>query len=243
MAVRAMSDTISTNATDYAVTLAKSALGMVPIAGSFLAELAGTVIPRQRADRLADFARGLASKLGVIEQDVLRAKLIDENFTDLLEEGAREAVRAVSVERREYVAQLISSGLTEVRVSYVESKHLLRLLSQLNDIEIIWLRYYDYPLLSGDNEFREKHAAILTPISTKIGSGPDVIDKEALQQNYVEHLVSLGMIVRPFKVDSLTGQPVFDIHRGEWQSQGRRTSPLGKLLLRQIGIACRGDAA
>ena len=169
-----MSDSLSSNATDYAVTLAKSVLGATPIVGSFLAELAGTIIPQQRADRLADFARGLASKLGTIDQDILRAKLTDENFTDLFEEGAREAVRAVSTERREYVAQLVSSGLTEAKVSYVESKHLLRILSQLNDIEIIWLRFYDYPLMNGDDEFREKHAAILKPISATIGSGSDV---------------------------------------------------------------------
>lgn len=238
-----MSDKISSNATDYAVALTKSALGVIPIAGSFLAELVGTVIPRQRTDRLADYARGLASKLAAIDQDVLRAKLVNENFTDLLEEGAREALRAVSAERREYVAQLVSSGLTEEKVSYVESKHLLRLLSQLNDIEIIWLRFYDYALLNGDNEFREKHAAILKPITATLGSGSDVIDQEALQQNYVEHLVSLGLLLRPLKVDSKTRQPIFDAHRGEWQCQSRRTSPLGKLLLCQIGILCRGDAA
>lgn len=238
-----MTDEISSNATDYAVAVAKSALGAVPIAGPFLAELAGTVIPRQRADRLADFARGLASSLDAIDKDVRRAKLTNENFTDLLEEGAREAVRAVSAERREYVAQLVSSGLTEDKVSYVESKHLLRLLSQLNDIEIIWLRFYDYPLMNGDDEFRTKHASILNPISATLGSGPDVIDQEALQKNYVEHLVSLGLLLRPLKVDSKTRQPIFDPHRGEWQCQSRRTSPLGKLLLRQIGIAYRDNAA
>lgn len=238
-----MTDEISSNATDYAVALAKSALGAVPIVGPFLAELAGTVIPRQRADRLADFARGLACTLGAIDEDVRRAKLANENFTDLLEQGALEAVRAVSADRRAYVAQLVSSGLTEEKVSYVESKHLLRLLSQLNDIEIIWLRFYDYPLMNGDDEFRNKHAAILEPVSAMLGSRPDVIDQEALQQNYVEHLVSLGLLVRPLKVDSKTRQPIFDAHRGEWQSQSRRTSPLGRLLLRQIGISCRGDAA
>lgn len=238
-----MSDQISSNATDYAVALAKSALGAVPIAGPFLAELAGTVIPRQRADRLADFARGLADSMKTMDQAVLRAKLGNENFTDLLEEGAREAVRAVSAERRQYVAELVSSGLDEERVSYVESKHLLRLLSQLNDIEIIWLRFYDYPLMNGDDEFRAKHAAILKPITATIGCGPDVIDQEALQQNYVEHLVSLGLLRRPIKIDSKTRQPIFDFHHGDWQYQSRRTSPLGRLLLRQIGIACRGDAA
>ena len=124
-----MSDEISSNATDYAVAIAKSALGAVPIAGPFLAELAGTVIPRQRADRLADFARGLATNLNALDQDVLRVKLTNENFTDLVENGAREAVRAVSAERRQYVAHPVSAGLTEDKVLFTESKHLLRMLA------------------------------------------------------------------------------------------------------------------
>ena len=238
-----MSDEISSNATDYAVAIAKSALGAVPIAGPFLAELAGTVIPRQRADRLADFARGLATNLNTLDQDVLRAKLTNKHFTDLVEEGAREAVRAVSAERREYVAHLVSAGLTEDKVSYVESKHLLRILSKLNDIEIIWLRFYDFPFMSGNHEFRVKHAAVLKPITVTLSCGSEVIDQEVLQQNYVEHLVSLGLLRRSLKVDSTTRQPVFDLHSGDWKYQSRQSAPLGRLLLRQIGIACRSDAA
>jgi hypothetical protein len=230
-----MSDRLDSSPTDHAVSLVKAALGMVPVAGPFLAELAGTVIPRQRADRLADFARLLAGDLKKLEQQVLRSKLQDEHFTDLLEQGTREALSAVSAERREYIANLISSGLTEDRVSYVESKHLLRLLGQLNDIEIIWLRFYNYPLLNGDDEFRSKHAAILQPVRATLASGPDEIDKQALQQNYVEHLVSLGLLARPLRVDQKTRQPIFDPHERDWKTDGRRTTPLGRLLLRQIG--------
>jgi hypothetical protein len=238
-----MDNSLDHNATDHAVALTKAALGMVPVAGSFLAELAGTVIPRQRADRLADYARGLADELASIDQQVLRSKLNNENFTDLLEEGAREAVRSVSGERREYIAKLISSGLAEDKVTYLESKHLLRLLSHLNDVEIIWLRFYDYPMLSGDEEFRKKHESVLAPVRATLGSGPDLVDKEALQQNYVERLVSLGLLSRPLLVDSKTRLPVFDPQRGEWKTKGRRTTPLGRLLLRHIGIAARDNAA
>lgn len=238
-----MDHVLDHNATDHAVALSKAALGMIPIAGPFLAELAGTVIPRQRADRLADYARGLADELAAIDQQLLRSKLNNENFTDLLEEGAREAVQSTSVERRAYIAKLISFGLTEDKITHVESKHLLRLLSQLNDIEIIWLRFYDYPIISGDGEFRKRHESVLEPVRATLGSGPDVVDKEALQQNYVERLVSLGLLNRPLLVDSKTRLPVFDPQRGEWKTQGRRTTPLGRLLLRHIGIAARDDAA
>jgi len=202
-----------------------------------LAELLTTVVPRQRMDRMTDFARKLSADLRTLDEAVLRQKLSDENCTDLLEEGMLDAVRAVSEERRAYIARLVSSGLTDEQISLVESKHLLRLLGQINDIEVIWLRYYEHELRDGDDEFRAKHAAILEPIRATFGAGLDVIDKQALQLNYVERLISLGLLSRPLQVDTQTKMPVFDSSSKEWRTEGRRTTPLGKLLLRKIGIA------
>jgi hypothetical protein len=47
---------IKTQAIDYVASGAKAALGVVPFAGSLLAEVAGSIIPNQRVDRIADFA-------------------------------------------------------------------------------------------------------------------------------------------------------------------------------------------
>ena len=232
-----MTHDLNANTVDHAVAIAKGALGSVPIAGPFLAELLTTVVPRQRMDRMADYARKLSEDLRRLDEAALRQKLSDENCTDLLEEGMLDAVRAVSEERRSYIARLVSSSLTDEQVSLIESKHLLRILGQINDIEVIWLRYCDYPLLNGDDEFRAKHAAILEPVRATFGAGLDVIDKEALQLNYVERLVSLGLLRRPLKVDTKTKLPVFDPSSKEWRTEGRRTTPLGKLLLRKIGFA------
>lgn len=231
-----MSDALNQNATDYVVATAKAALGMVPFAGSLLAELAGSIIPKQRMDRLVDFARELEEKIGSLDQDAVRAKLTDENFTDLLEESARQAAQAVTSERRQYLAALLASGVTANHVSYVESKHLLRILSQINDIEVIWLRFYHYPNISGDDEFRAKHAAVLKPIAAHLGSDQATLDQQALQQNYTEHLVSLGLLARPLQVDSKTGYPIFDKSTQNWKTQGAQTTPLGRLLVRYIGL-------
>lgn len=54
---------------DYVASAAKAALGMVPFVGSLLAELAGTIIPNQRIDRLVRFAEKLAARLSNLEQD------------------------------------------------------------------------------------------------------------------------------------------------------------------------------
>jgi len=101
-----MSDSLEQNSTDYVVSAAKAALGMVPFAGSLLTELAGTIIPRQRLDRLVDYSRKLGEKIVQLDEASVRAKLSDENFTDLLEESVRQAAQAVADERRQYLANL-----------------------------------------------------------------------------------------------------------------------------------------
>lgn len=231
-----MTNTLNTNATDYVVATAKAALGMVPFAGSLLAELAGSVIPKQRIDRLVGFAQALESKIDDLDQDAVRAKLSDENFTDLLEESARQAAQSVTEQRRQYLATLIASGVTETQVSFVESRHLLRILSQINDIEIVWLRFYHHPFMQGDEEFRNTHAGILKPIAANFGSDQATLDQHALQENYIEHLISLGLLRRQLYVDLKTGEPVFDKHMKAWKTQSAKVTPLGRLLLRHIGL-------
>src|SRR5882672_6836126 len=105
---------------DYVAAAARAALGTVPFAGSLLAELAGVVIPNQRVDRLVKFAVALEARLTLLDQQVLRAKLTDENFTDLMEETMHQAARAVTSERRRYLAALLANSVTTRAISYIE---------------------------------------------------------------------------------------------------------------------------
>jgi hypothetical protein len=231
-----MSDQLQQNSTDYVVATAKAMLGLVPFAGSLLAELAGTIIPKQRLDRLTDFAGKLESKIEQLDKDAVRSKLSDENFTDLFEETARHAARAVTEERREYLSSLLANVIADERVSFVEEKHLLRILGEINDIEVIWLRYYAHRVMNGDKEFRTKHSVVLELVSAYIGSDQTTLDKYALQQNYLQHLVSLGLMSRPLDVNFETEQPVYDNLSRDWKSRGHEVTPLGRLLLRHIGF-------
>ena len=225
------------NAIDYVTSAAKAVLGMVPFAGSLLAELAGTVIPNQRVDRLSKFSIQLESKLTGIDQDLIRAKLKDENFTDLLESTARQAAQAITEERRAYLASLIANGIDGERLTFVESKQILRLLGEINDIEVVWLRFYLHPYFGGDTDFREKHKAVIEPISATLGSDQATLDKHSLQANYLQHLVSLGLLERPYQIDSKSGYPVFDKMKNDWKTKGHQLTPLGRLVLRQIGFS------
>jgi hypothetical protein len=224
------------SSTDYVASAAKAALGMVPFAGSLLAELAGTIIPNQRIDRIVKFAEKLNEKLSEIEEDFVRSQLTNENFTDLLEEGLRQAARSVTNERRDYIASLIARSLTDKDVEYIESKHLLRILGEINDIEVIWLRFYLVPTFGGDKIFRETHTKILEPVIATLVAPQGTLDKSALQESYKEHLTQLGLLEHKYQTDIQTRTPEFDSFTGGLKTAGYEISPLGRLLLRHIGL-------
>ncbi|MDP8568330.1 hypothetical protein [Methylophilus aquaticus] len=222
---------------DYVTSAAKAVLGMVPFAGSLLVELAGNVIPNQRIDRLSKFSAELEARLAKLDKDFVRSKLSDENFTDLMEEGMRQAAKSVSDERRQYLASLLANGVDDVAVSFIESKHLLRILGELNDIEILWLRFYLNPGIGGDSSFIEKHKEVFEPVHAHIGCDQATLDKEALRQSYMIHMTELGVLLPRYDTDMKTKQPVFDMFSGRMRIRGYEITLLGKLLLRQISFA------
>lgn len=231
---------LKAQATDYVASGVRSALGAVPFAGSLLSEIAGTIIPNQRIDRIADFAEKLEERIRDLEEDAVRSHLDDEEFTDLVEEGLRQAARATTEERRAYLASLIAKSLTEEAIEHSESRHLLRMLGELSDVEVVWLRAYDNPVPQEDEEFRERHKHILEPVAAHFGSSEEEIDKEALQKSYKAHLERLGLIAGKVKIDR-DKNPEFDRQKGDFKRQLYRTTRLGHLLLRMID--CTADEA
>jgi hypothetical protein len=214
---------------DYVASAAKAALGTVPFVGSFLAEIAGNIIPNQRVERIISFACKLQNRLENIEEILAKLNVNNENFTDLVEEGIRQAARSTTEERREYISALIANSLTSEDIDFIESKHLLRLLGEINDIEIIWLRFSLVPTMGGDKDFREKHKEVLQPLSVHFGSPQPDIDKSTLRTSYKEHLASLGLLEKRIELDTRSSDVKLKV-------KGYELSSLGRLLLRQIGL-------
>lgn len=227
---------LKSGAADYVASAAKAALGAIPFAGSLLAEVAGTIIPNQRIERLVKYAEELDKRLSEMDQEFVKSQLTDENFTDMVEESIRQAARSLSDERRQYLASAMANGISSQDIEFLESKHLLRILGELNDIEVIILRFYLVPA-GGDEEFWERHKDIIRPVSAYMGAPRNVLDKSALHTSYKEHLTSLGLLKHKYRVDSRTKQPEFDNMSGAQKQRGYAISPLGRLLLRQIGLS------
>lgn len=231
---------LNSQAVDYVTSAAKAVLGIVPFAGSLLAEVAGTIIPNQRIERIVKFAKNLEEKLSKLNQDFVRAQLTNKNFTDLLKEGLRQSARSLSDDRRGYLASVIANSILSEDVEFFESKHLLRILGEINDIEVIWLRFYLIPTIGGDTEFREKHKEILKSVIATSGASQSILDKSALQDSYKEHLTQLGLLKYRYQTNTRTKQPEFDTFTGGMKVSGYVITLLGKLLLRQIGLSESG---
>lgn len=223
-------DISNINSADYVASLAKAALGIIPFAGSLLVEIAGNIIPNQRIDRIAKYAETLNTRLSSLEEEAVIANISNDNFTDLIEESMRQAVKALTEERRDYIASLVANSVSSEDVEFFESKHLLSILGELNDVEIIWLRFYLNPVMNGDTDFRQKHQEILKPIPAYIGSGQAVLDKSTLQNSYKEHLTSLGLLEKEFDMDT-SGQGV------KLKTKRFKITSLGRLLLRELGFS------
>ncbi len=224
------------NRSDYVASAAKAALGAFPFAGSLLVEIAGTVIPNQRIERIALFAEQLEERIGHLEAQCVRENLTDEEFTDMVEEALHQAARSTTDQRRSHIASIVAASLTSKDVSFIESKHLLKLLGEINDIEAIWLRSYLQPTIGGDEEFRAANRDLLTPRHAMMGASQVDVDQATLQRSYKEHLAQLGLLKERYRVDSQTKMPVFDRMDGRPEANGYELTRLGRLLLRQVGF-------
>ncbi|MXW10874.1 MAG: hypothetical protein F4X47_02510 [Gammaproteobacteria bacterium] len=222
-------------------------LRFVPWIGP-LAEL----IPRQREDRLARFVEGLDRRLREIDEEhprLIEEAVQNEHFVDLLLESFRQATRSLSDDRRQYLSALVVNGLTEQEVERHESRHILRILSELGDVEIVWLRYY----LVGTNEYHKRHRNVLSLPVVSMASPQNEQDnaarKRALRDSYLEHLCQLGLLAPVYEMaprkplhqqrtaSDRTPLPIYDEWTGGRAKTRHEITTLGRLLLEQIGAA------
>jgi len=214
----------------------KGGLGMIPLVGGLLAEIAGQFIPQQRTERLEDFVRYLDARIAGLGPEELRERLGDPERLDLFEEGGVQSTRALSSERREYIANIVAIGISGDDKAKIEAKRMLRMLREIDDDQII--------ILAGklqrnqrDEVFRKRHAEIFDPPRTHLGSAREDFDKAALFELARVELVRLGLLAPSFKSVKKGELPEFDQRTGMIKQQSREITPLGRMLLRSIGLA------
>jgi len=208
---------------DRAVAVARAVAGMVPVAGSLIAELITEVVPGQRQERIEDWLRHLAERLATVEETRLRERLREPENVALFEEGAYQAARAITEERRRQIADLVAGGIADDRRDYLESHRVLRLLGELDDAEVIILAGYLQKNREGD--YWKQHANVLQDLAVRLGSSRDEIDADTVRKAGRQHLVQLGLLDQ----GALGGAASIQLNG------------LGRLLLRRIGLAGEDD--
>lgn len=228
------------NTSDKAAVVLKGLLGAVPVVGSILQEAVGVVIPNQRIDRVALTMECFAQKVGYIEEDVLRLKMLSEEFTDLLQDAIPQAARSLSDERREYIASFLKNSLTSKELDHVHEKKLLSILGELNDAEIIFLRYESLRPHER-KEFFEQHKVVLAPVPAAIGSERSEHDKNALRSSFQGKLIELGVLRKKFAKPQPGKMPEMDEKTGMLKAQYPELTQLGRALLRYIDQPASSD--
>src|SRR5437762_10825181 len=124
---------------DFGRTMLKGAIGAIPYCGAILAEVVGQIIPEQRIQRLESYVKYLNDRLSLLSLEAVSTRLRQPENVDLFEEGANQSARALSQERIEYIANLVSHGLLGEEKERLESKRLFNILREVDDDQIIML--------------------------------------------------------------------------------------------------------
>jgi len=216
---------IHTNRADIAASLIKGIIGAAPIVGPIFAETLSATIPNQKIDRVIACVKLLEDKIKYIEGDRLKEKLQSEEFTDLLEDGLNQASRALSDQRKEYIANLLKNGLVGEKQTHQEKKKLFSIVGQLTDAEIIMLNYFSLHEDKEREEFANKH-----PFVRFIDPNEDRLVQahvsEELSLSYFNQLTQLGLvstIIPGLSYTTISGE-------------SHHTTFFGDLLLSYIGL-------
>lgn len=229
---------LGNTSTDINAVLAKSITGSLPVIGSLVSEIIGNVIPNQRVDRIARFVELLNARVQDLEQDALRTKMMSNESVDVLEDAFFQAARATTQQRLEHIADVVANGLRAQDFEYAETKRMLWLLGQLNDLEVILLRgklpdtNSEY---ASDREFQDRHSDVLRPryVSRAGGSDPNEV---SLFDSFKTHLVALGLLRSRYKKPKRGELPEFDYESGTIEAAGQSVSRLGRIFLRYVSL-------
>lgn len=229
----APSDDLETKREDVAAAIVRGVVGVAPLVGPLLSEAITATIPNQKIDRLIAFAKELDDRVRYLEGDTVKLRMKSEEFSDLLEDGLIQASRAMSHERRSYIATLLVNSITNEQLSHIEEKKLLSLLGELNDAEVLTLKYYS--LRSNERrQFAALHEDLFKPVRRTFMSPQIDLDRAALHDSYRTKLIEVGLLDLEYKRVQKGALPDFDERTGRIKANGYKVTSLGKLLLRSI---------
>lgn len=225
-----------TSQSEVTVALLRSLASYVPKFGPVLANIISIAIPNQKIDRLITFTKVLGDRMKYVEEDIAKLRMETPEFADLFEDGLVQASRALTDERRQNIAALLTNSLTNQDLEHLEEKKLLWLLGELNDAEVLTLKFYSLGLKAKQG-FAELHKGLFAPIDRSHAAPDRNIDKRALRDSYRNRLLELVLLEPVYKKPETGKVPEFDVKTGRIKATDHKVTRLGNLLLRYIDLA------
>ncbi|MCI5162486.1 MAG: hypothetical protein D3917_10825 [Candidatus Electrothrix sp. AX5] len=230
---------------DITAIFGKGLFGAIPFVGPLVAEIIGTIIPNQRIDRIESLLRLLESKILEDDKEKVKQRIVSPEYVDLMEDGFWQAARALSEERKDYIASLLKNSLTDDELKYIEYKRLMSILGELNDFEILILKSMSMNRWGKEyNKFWKMHGHLLELPSLVLGEATEErIDKQAIYGAHTLHLTNLGLLKNKAsgpietKSRSMSILAAFDQETKVIKAEDCDITRLGKLLLRSIDQA------
>jgi hypothetical protein len=218
---------IREKSTDLLVKGAKAGFSSLPIFGPFGAVLVDYAFSGQWEDRVKDVLMIFASKIEALEdtkQEELLENLRSPEGMDFMQEAIIQAGNAFTEKRREHIANLLKNSLTKEDIVHDEKKKLFKIFNQLNDTEIIYLKYYSMSIgTNDDHPFNIKHQEVLKPIRRRLAGAEDEGNAGAFRDNYIATLNSLGLV--QMESERITNRTPIGLH------------PLGNILLAYLEVS------
>ncbi|MCR6736593.1 MAG: hypothetical protein NVV83_22030 [Afipia sp.] len=216
---------------DRFAALLRSATGVVPFIGAAIAEVVTELVPNQRADRIEKYLLYLVDEIEALKLKAPSEQLKTPESIDLIEDGAYQAARALSDERKRYIAHAVAQGIAAEDREKLSEKRILGLIGELDDEEMLILDAF------GTDDIPQqglKFKQLIPPAAT-INAPREVIDRAALYKAALVKLERLSLVDNRVKLDNKTKLPEFDTFTGEPKGR-RQISSLGRLVLRRAGL-------
>jgi hypothetical protein len=177
---------------DIAGILSKICVGYVPLVGPIFSEIVGSCLQKQEMDKVFNYMHLLESRLSFIENKENIPTLT--GFQDLIVESCRQASEAIHEKRQEYIASIVTTGISRDSEDLTRVMRLLETFKSLKDTELEILKMYGDPS-AGSTEFNSDTLSHAVQFS----SDDDGIEKEvtrnsALYAQYIDHLKKLDLL-------------------------------------------------
>ena len=223
--------------TDLAAAVWRALGGSVPGAGALVAELACSIIPNQRLDRIAIFAARTAEKLteltGNLDDLEAQIRSLSDQKRALFQEGAAAAANALGQERIERIARLVAEGMTSTDETAELERQLVDLLSRLSDADLAVVHRRMFPEERTSPLAETESAPEVRPEDT-LEQATRKIELDAIQRYRAKRLTQLGLFLEVLSTEEASSI-------GEDRVAVGKPTALAMVLMRRLGLGPVAD--